>query len=145
MTRNQHRMYWAEWRKCADALIGHGFGSDELDGHRHRIHLEACGRNVSSKSLTNAQLDAIIGAFRACSRPGDLREQMRIIHQPEKRLAQLRSRCQTLLKDIGIAAPGRSAYLDTLARRVCGRPWLALTDVEASRICGVLAAQAART
>jgi len=144
MTPSQKRMYWAEWRKCADSLLGHGYGDDELEAQRHRIHIEACGRDVSSQSIKNEQLDAILKHFRAYSSPGELSEQLRLIDQPEKRIAAFRKRAEKIAAEIGVEAPRRQAYLNALAGRICKRAWSDLSDVEIARICGVLVAQAGR-
>lgn len=144
MTKAQTALYWREWSAAREALEGHGYAPSETEGQRHRIHIEALGVDVSSKKLTNAQLDGVLAAFRAYSRPGDLGEQLRLIDQPEKRLQAYRDRAEKLCLVIGVAMGGREAYLDALARRIIGRGWDRLTETEVARICGVLGKQARR-
>lgn len=144
MTSAQKSLYWREWAACREKLVGHGYKSDELEAQRHRIHIEACGSDVSSKDLTNAQFDAILGAFRAYTRPADLVEQLRIIDQPEKRLQAFRDRAVKLATEI-CDERGPTAYLETIARRVCGgRAWSQLKETEVAKICGILTQQTKR-
>jgi hypothetical protein len=142
MTASQTALYWREWAACKRALEHHGYARDELEPQRHRLHIEALGADKSSKALTNAQLDAILAIFRAYSRPGDLHEQLRIIDQPGQRLQAHRHRALELVAALGIEEAGRIAYLDTMARRLCGRAWQAVHETDAAKICGVLAARA---
>jgi hypothetical protein len=139
MTAAQKSLYWREWAACKKALTRHGYGSDELEAQRHRLHIEALGTDKSSKSLTNADLDAILAIFRAYSRPADLSEQLRIIDQPDKRLQAYRHRAMEMLIARGIEEQGRIAYLEQLSRRLCGRSWHDVRETEAAKICGVLA------
>lgn len=143
MTPAQTSLYWREWGLCKRALLRHGFARDELEAQRHRIHIEATGKDVSSKKLTNAQLDAILSAFRAYSRPDDLMEQLRIIDQPEQRLSAFRDRATKLAAEL-CDTRGPAAYLESLAQRICGRSWSRLEETEVAKLCGILAAQVKR-
>jgi hypothetical protein len=144
MSPRQKALYFREWGNCRRALLELGYSSAEADAQRHRIHIEQLGRDVSSKVLTNSQLDAILSGFRAYSRPDDLMGQLRQLDQPDQRVAGYRARAAALAADCGVVAHGRTAYLDQLARRICGRAWLALSETEIAKICGVLAVQAKR-
>lgn len=143
MTASQTRLYWREWGACRKALLRHGYAADELEAQRHRIHIEALGADVSSKKLTNAQLDAVLSSFRAYSRPDDLNEQLRLIDQPEKRLAAFRDRATKLATEI-CDERGPGGYLEALAQRICGRSWSRLDETEVAKLCGILGAQSKR-
>jgi len=143
MSPLQTRLYWREWAACKKALRRHGYAGDELEPQRHRIHIEALGTDVSSKALTNAQFDAVLSVFRAYTRPADLAEQLRIIDQPEQRLAAYRDRATKLAAEI-CDVRGPAAYLESLAQRICGRSWERLAETEVAKICGVLVAQVKR-
>jgi hypothetical protein len=80
MTPKQTQLYWREWSaaKKAGALT---------DQDRYALMEEALGLDdVSSKNLTNEQLDKVLAAFRAISRPSSLNTQLRQIEQPRTRL-----------------------------------------------------------
>ena len=44
----------------------------DADTLRRRCHMAACGQNISSKKLTNAQLDRVLCLFKLLADPGDL-------------------------------------------------------------------------
>jgi hypothetical protein len=80
VTPKQTQLYWREWSaaKKAGALT---------DQDRYALMEEALGLDdVSSKNLTNEQLDKVLAAFRAISRPSSLNTQLRQIEQPRTRL-----------------------------------------------------------
>lgn len=144
MTPKQQSLYWREWGNVRRALVAAGRTPAEADAQRHRIHIEQLGRDVSSKRLTNAQLDAVLAGFRAYSRPDDLMAQLRLIDQPEERLAAYKRRAVELAERCGVEEHGVEAYLDTLARRICTRTWATVTETDAAKLCGILEQQAQR-
>ena len=144
MTPKQQSLYWREWGNVRRVLIAAGRTPAEADAQRHRIHIEQLGRDVSSKRLTNAQLDAVLAGFRAYSRPDDLMAQLRQLDQPDQRLSAYKARATTLAAQCGVEEPGRTAYLDQLARRICSRTWATVTETDAAKLCGILEQQAKR-
>lgn len=79
MTPKQNTLYWREWNAARKA----GQLSDQ---DRYAIHEEALGQHKSSKDLTNEDLDKVLAAFRAISRPSSLNAQMRQQTMPKTRL-----------------------------------------------------------
>lgn len=144
MSPAQLPLYWREWGNVRRALVAAGRTPAEADAQRHRIHIEQLGRDVSSKRLTNAQLDSVLAGFRAYSRPDDLMAQLRLIDQPEQRLAAYRTRAEVLACKCGISEHGITGYLEQLARRICGRTWFALVETDVAKLCGILEQQAKR-
>jgi hypothetical protein len=80
MTAAQNKLYWREWQAVRQAAPG-----SSTDMHRHALHIQALGRDMSMRDFTNADFDAVLGAFRAISRPADLDAQLRQIDQPRTR------------------------------------------------------------
>lgn len=144
MNEAQLRLYRREWGACRKVLRGLGRDAAQADAERHAIHVRALGRDKSSLELTNAEFDKVLAVFRSYSRADDLDEQLRLIDQPEQRLAGMRERAAKLATDNGIAAHGLEAYLEHLAQQVCARPWLRCGEVEAAKLCGILELQARR-
>lgn len=93
MTPAQTKLYWREW--AAVRRI-------DPAADRHALHRQALGREVSSKALTNRQLDAVLGVFRSVSRPADVGAQLRQEDQERTRhlfaIEQL-LRCVALYRD----------------------------------------------
>jgi len=89
MTEKQTKLYWREWAKTRRTLISHGYHSSEVNEQRRELTIQALGARVgttaSSKDLTNRQLDKVLGAFRAVSRPADLNAQLDAEDQPRRR------------------------------------------------------------
>lgn len=145
MSPLQKSLYWREWSACKKALSLLGYTTTlELEAQRHRLHIDALGRDASSKTLKNAELDRILAKFRSFSRPDDLTAQLKQLDQPEQRMEAYRARALALADEIGVEEHGHTAYLDSLARRVCGRSWERLHETEVAKICGILDAQALR-
>lgn len=144
MTPKQQSLYWREWGNVRRVLVAAGRTPAEADAQRHRIHIEQLGRDASSKRLTNAQFDSVLAGFRAYSRSDDLMAQLRLIDQPEQRLASYKRRAAELADQCGVEEEGRDAYLDALARRICSRTWATVTETDAAKLCGILEQQAKR-
>jgi len=89
MTAAQTKLYWREWAKARRTLISHGYDTSEVNDQRRELTIQALGApvgtTVSSKDLTNRQLDKVLGAFRAVSRPADLNAQINAEYQPRGR------------------------------------------------------------
>lgn len=93
MTSAQTKLYWREWSaaKKAGALA---------DPDRYELHEEALGEHKSSKDFTNDDLDKVLAAFRAISKPTDLNAQIHAQQQPRERLLY------------GISAAAPLAYIE---------------------------------
>ena len=75
MTAKQTAYYWREWAKCWRAIKARQ-PEAVADAEREALTIRALGRKVSSKSLSNAQFDRVLAAFRAVSAPESLAPQM---------------------------------------------------------------------
>lgn len=64
MTPKQTRLYWNLWRTAVKAQQWDHLPLAEQTSLRHLAHKSACGKLVSSKDATNAQLDRIFSEFR---------------------------------------------------------------------------------
>jgi hypothetical protein len=86
MTPKQTSLYWREWAAARRALIAAGYDAAEADAERDHITARVLGKRVSSKRLSNVQLDQILAAYRDVSRGGDLAAQIRADQQPRDRI-----------------------------------------------------------
>jgi len=77
MSPEQNRRYWAEFNAAAKVLQSHGYSTAECEDWRAETTLKACGRAVSSRDLTNRDLDMMLAHFRAVTDPDDLDGQLR--------------------------------------------------------------------
>jgi hypothetical protein len=102
MTPKQTALYWREWAAAKRAR-----GLEDSD--RHFLHSQALGYAASSKAFTNAELDKVLGIFRAYSRPGDLGGQLRQLNQQKTRILV---KCQLLAEKLGGAAYMATIVLD---------------------------------
>lgn len=78
MTPKQTQLYWRDWNAAKKA-------GQLTDQDRYELHFEALGEHKSSKDLTNEDLDRVLGAFRAISRPASLNSQLRAQAMPKTR------------------------------------------------------------
>ncbi len=76
MSPKQKALYFREWARVR---------SVDPSADRHALHTLALGTDKSSKEFTNADLDKVLGAFRAVTRPADLNAQVRQEKQPDIR------------------------------------------------------------
>jgi hypothetical protein len=90
MTPKQKTLYWREWAAVRQA---------KPDADRHTLHAEALGRDKSSNAFDNADLDKVLGVFRAISRPADVNAQIRQLNQPRIRSMH---RLQELTTELGV-------------------------------------------
>ncbi len=86
MTDAQIRLYRREWGAARKALRARGMAPTVADAERHAIHVRVLGSDKSSLELSNRELDLVLGAFRAISRPADLEPQLDEAGQPVKRM-----------------------------------------------------------
>ena len=138
MTALQHRKYLSEWGLVRKHFRAKGLEPKACDAKRHELHKRALGHDKSSLDLTNAEFDAVLAVFSGISRPSDLKTQLRLQEQAPARLESLHARAAELLGQLDIKPAGRGEYLDFLSRRICGRPWVQLAEIEVTKILGVL-------
>lgn len=81
MTAAQTKYYWSAWGAACRHCKSHGFPAPDRDA----ITVAALGKRVSSKDLSNRQLDLILAAFAAISRPADMDRQLRQADQSRQR------------------------------------------------------------
>jgi hypothetical protein len=138
MNASQHRKYLSEWGLVRKHFRAKGLEPKACDAKRHELHKRALGHDKSSLDLTNAEFDAVLAVFSGISQPADLKTQLRLQEQSPVRLERLHSRAAELLGQLDIKPAGREGYLDSLSRRICGRPWVQLAEIEIAKINGVL-------
>lgn len=88
MSPKQTKMYWREWKACWAAMRAADSDLDwrQANQKRHDLHRAALGYPRSSSDLENRELDAVLGAMRAWSRPADMGTQVRIQNQTRLRM-----------------------------------------------------------
>jgi hypothetical protein len=138
MTAAQHRKYLSEWGLVRKIFRAKGLEPKACDAKRHELHKRALNYDKSSLDLTNSEFDSILAVFSAISRPADLKTQLRLQEQAPARLDRLHARAAELLGQLDIKPAGREEYLDFLSRRICGRHWVQLAEIEVAKIIGVL-------
>jgi hypothetical protein len=106
MTPAQTKLYWKSWSAAKKA--GH-----LADADRARLTLEALGYEASSKSLTNAEFDKVLAAFRAISAPYSLKPQLRAQEQPNTRRLH---KIANLLKCLGLFVAEPVPYASAILR-----------------------------
>lgn len=141
MNAAQTRKYWWEWARARAYFLGRGLTPQDADAKRRDLHRKALGHDKSSKSLTNADLDKVIAAFRAVWDGGNLDAQLRQLDQPEARLRELHARIARLAEACGIEGgeDGLAAYLRNFLK---GRSWMDLTERDLQRVAGILGRRA---
>lgn len=152
MTPAQTSLYWREWAACRAALLA--LGRDASDAARRHLQAEALrGRVKSSKSLTNAEFSAVLGKFRAFSKPDDLGAQMHA--QEEQDPATTRGRYLDrihagliLLKpdhdfaDPKFAGLNRGTYVNALAQKMYGAGVAELDLDQLRKLAGLIETRA---
>jgi hypothetical protein len=144
MNAAQHRKYLSEWALVRKVYRAQSLEPKACDAKRHELHVRALGRDKSSLDLTNAEFDAVLAVFSAISRPMDLNTQIRLQEQAPERAGRRAGRATVLLEQLGVEVKGRVEYLDELSRKICGRVWARLSEIEQEKIVGVLADRARR-
>lgn len=118
MTPKQRTLYWRTWAAAKRALSRLGYDTAEADAMRADLTIQALGKQVSSKALTNAQFDLVLAAFRAVSDPGDLDAQLRAMLQPRDRILwSLRHNHLPRMREALDAADIDERYLQRIARQ----------------------------
>lgn len=137
MNAAQTRKYWWEWSRTRVFYVGRGLTPEAADQKRHDLHRKALGRDKSSKSFTNADLDSVIGAFRAVWDGGNLDAQLRQLDQPEERLRALHGSITRLAEACGVEGgdAGLAAYLKNFLK---GRTYADLTERDLQQVTGIL-------
>lgn len=106
ITKAQNSLYWREWSRAKKA-------AQLTDADRHRLHVEALGYDKSHTSFENAELDKVLGVFRAHSQPANLKAQLAQLAQPDTRLiAKIRAQ----VKCLALFVDQPDAYLRRLLR-----------------------------
>ena len=103
MTPAQIKLYWRDWAAVRRA---------DPAADRHALHVRALGRDVSSKTLNNNQLDEVLKVFRAVARSADVGAQIRLQDQERERTLyaiEKQLRCVALYRDA-------DAYLATVIK-----------------------------
>jgi hypothetical protein len=130
-TRQLRSLYWPAWRAAEKALLAAHATAEDAEATRREIHAAVAGKPVSSKELTNRQLDEVLAKFRAISNPLDGRYQARQADQPACRI---RWKIEQLRREHNLSAE----YIDTVARRVAWRPLAHCDDVLARKVLAAL-------
>lgn len=106
MTKAQRTLYWREFAAAKRVY-------PEAD--RHDLHVQALGVDKSSNALTNADLDRVLGVFRAISRSADLASQVQQAEQPRRRA---RWALDQVILCLGLYVENPGAYRDSIIRDV---------------------------
>ena len=139
MTPAQHRKYLSEWGLVRKIFRAKGLEPKACDAKRHELHKRALRHDKSSLDLTNAEFDAVLAVFSSISRPADLKTQLRLQEQAPERAGRRFSHAMDLMDNLGVTSAGYSGYIDEMSRKICGRSWERLAEIEQEKILGVLA------
>lgn len=115
MTRKQIGMYWGCWKDVQDACKERGVPVPD----RHDLHLQALGRDVSSREFSQKQFDAVLAKFAKYSDPGNVDRQLRQIRQPATRQ---NGRLAELRQCIALYVADADAYIGGIALDKFGSP-----------------------
>src|SRR5258708_40143021 len=85
MAHAQTMKYLREWGLVRAHFIAKGIDPKQAENKRHQLHKQALGMDKSSKDFTNADLDKVLAAFYAITRPPDLDARLRPLHPPQLR------------------------------------------------------------
>ena len=114
LTPAQNSLYWREWARAKKALVDNlGLSPADAEKERGEITIEALGKKVSSKALTNRQFDKVLASFRAISRPEDTAAQIDAMNQPEKRM---RWKIEQIIQELEMPAH----YVDATCEKIVG-------------------------
>ncbi len=150
MTHAQTMKYFREWGLVRAHFIAKGIDPKQAENKRHQLHKQALGMDKSSKDFTNADLDKVLAAFYAITRPADLNAQLRQLDQPELRRQEYWARVLDILIELRIGNSRaydeddllnrRVAYVDGLVKKVIkGRErWDQLDDKQANIVLGIM-------
>lgn len=114
--------YWPAWRAAEKALIASGtYDKKEAEALRKEI------TGVSSKDLTNRQLDECLKKFLAISQPTNGKAQADQADQPLKRLRYVIAQAQARLK-----LP--DTYIETMAVNIAKSPYQFCNEEQLKKI-----------
>jgi hypothetical protein len=122
MSPAQTKLYWREWAAVRRA---------QPEADRHAITAQTLGSLVSSRSLTNAQFDLVLGSFRAISQPSNLAAQMRQLAQPRTRAE---AKVDLLLLQIEHHGKHPNYAASIIEDRFGTRAWRTLSDQDLHRL-----------
>ncbi len=111
INKDQLRKYLGEWGRVRKLLRSQGVEPIDADRERHACHVRALGRDKSSIDFTNADLDAVLAAFRAIYDPSNITTQ---IDQEKQAVKRSLWRIGQLCKDQGKP----QAYAEGIARKM---------------------------
>ena len=112
MTSKQTRLYWREWGKASKALqTVFNKPAGEVQEYRQKLHIKAIGYPVSSKKLTNTQLDKVLAIFSAQYQPQNIDAQIHRNTQPNQRIDH---RIKTLVNESDMT----QAYLNGICQKM---------------------------
>jgi hypothetical protein len=114
LTKAQNTLYFREWGAVRKALIDGGRTPKESDAMRHVLTERVLGYDKPHARLTNAEFDAILGAFRAISRADDIDAQLRQLEQPIER-------ARRVVADLQASMHLSDAYIAGTCRNICKR------------------------
>jgi hypothetical protein len=110
MSPAQHGRYWRDWGKIRKMLVEMGdFSKADADAERKQIHIQALGRDKSSKDLTNKDLDKIFEHFASYLVLINGPKDASAVSQPVKRLIWA-------IDQLGLPEP----YLESISRDMFG-------------------------
>lgn len=137
MTPAQTAKYFGEWGRVRDVLKARGQPCGDVE--RHKLHLKALGVRKSSKDFTNADLDKVLAAFYAITRPADLKAQLQQLDQAQHRHSDLLERARDLAAQC-VSKPGlEGRYLDGMSERVFHvAKYHLLDERRLAQLCGIL-------
>lgn len=148
MSPSQTALYFREWGLARAWFIAHGIDAKQVDAKRHELHVAALGKAKSSKAFSNADLDKVLGKFRAVHDGGNLDAQLAAEESPEERRRGLIEACDAVVFDYYQLGDNRFAdmahgrrYINGTARNVIHKE---LEDCDASELAKVLGCLRAR-
>ncbi len=114
LTKAQNTLYFREWGATKRALVAAGRTPSAAEALRHELHERVLGYDKSHIRLTNAEFDAILGAFRALSRAEDVEGQIRQLEQP---IVRARRVVVELQSEMGLS----DSYIDGCCQNIIRR------------------------
>ena len=112
MTSKQTRLYWREWGKASKALQARfNKPAGAVEEYRQKLHIKAIGYSVSSKKLTNTQLDKVLAIFSAQYQPDNIDAQIQRNTQADNRID---FRIKTLVNESDMTP----AYLNGITQKM---------------------------
>lgn len=118
------REYFRQWRHLRAMLREAGVPAADVDRDRHRVHVEALGRDCSHRDLDARELRLVLAAFR-------------------RGIAMLLW-MRRLAEAAGVSADGVGAYLDAIAQRVAGQRFAQLSPGDTAKVYAAVRSQAQR-